>query len=166
MPPAAPSTAATLIAIAAVSTFVAAPVRRSARNGACRRRGAGRSRYRLGSRSRYVFRFLDLARNRDGNLAHNDGNRRHRTIQLEDLLLHASHNLVVFVVVFEEIRNVEKRVPLQADIDKSRLHARQHARYATLMNASSERVFVLALIENLDYLILFEDRHAGFVAVG
>jgi hypothetical protein len=32
-------------------------------------------------------------------------------------------------------------------------------------NASGQRIFVLPLVENLDYLILLDHRHACFVAV-
>jgi hypothetical protein len=33
------------------------------------------------------------------------------------------------------------------------------------MNASRQRVFVLSLVENLDYLIVLDHRHACFVAI-
>jgi hypothetical protein len=109
---------------------------------------------------------LEILHGGDWSNAGNSGRRLQRAIQLEDLLLYAGHNLVVFVVIFEEIRNVEKRIPLQADIDERRLHARKHARHSSFMNAASQRVFILALVENLDYLIFFQDGHACFVAAG
>jgi len=84
---------------------------------------------------------------------------------LEDLVLHAGHNFVVFFVVLEEIRNVEKRVAIQADVDKRRLHARQHPRHPAFMNAPRQRVFVLPLVVNFDYLIVFDHRHACLVTV-
>ena len=34
------------------------------------------------------------------------------------------------------------------------------------MNAAGERVFFLALIVKLDYLIIFDQRHACFMASG
>jgi hypothetical protein len=47
-------------------------------------------------------------------------------------------DLVEIVVLLEEVRNVEKRVTFEAYIDESRLHSRQHACNASLMNASCE----------------------------
>ena len=87
-------------------------------------------------------------------------------VQLEDLLLHAGHDLVVLLVVLEEIRNIEERIAVQADIDERRLHARQHPRHPAFVDASRQRIFVFALMINFDYLIVFDDRHACFVAVG
>ena len=87
-------------------------------------------------------------------------------LQPEHLLLHAAYDLVVFFVVLEEIRDVEKRVPVQPDIHKSRLHARQDARYAALMDAPGQGIFVFALEINFDDLVVLEYRHLRLVAVG
>ncbi len=69
-----------------------------------------------------------------------NGRRLHRqngsAVELQDLLFHRRDNLVVLVVVFEEIRNVEKGVPAEADIDECRLHAWQHARHSTFMDGT------------------------------
>jgi len=87
------------------------------------------------------------------------------TIQLENLIFHAGHNLVVFFVVFEEIGDVQEGVAIQADVDKSRLHARQHPRHPALVDASRQGIFVLPLVVNLDYLIFLDYRNTRFVPV-
>jgi hypothetical protein len=88
-----------------------------------------------------------------------------RPVQLEDFLLHAGHDLVVLFVVLEEIRHVKKRVAIQADIDKSRLHARQDARHPAFVDAPGQGILVFALIIDFGYLIVLDNRHARFVAV-
>jgi len=52
--------------------------------------------------------------------------------------------LFLVFLLFEKVGHIEKGIALQADIDKRRLHARQHARDAPFVNGSRERVFVLA----------------------
>jgi hypothetical protein len=94
-----------------------------------------------------------------------DRGRRH-AVQLEDLILHAGDDLVVLFVVFEEIGDVQKCIAIQADVDKRRLHARQDSRHAAFMNTAGQRIFVLALVVDFDYLIVLENRHTRFVAVG
>src|ERR1700682_5751563 len=52
---------------------------------------------------------------------------------------------VHFFVFFEKkVGNVQKGVALQAYVDKSRLHAGQHAGHASFVNGAGEGVFVLA----------------------
>ena len=75
-------------------------------------------------------------------------------------------DLVEVVVLFKEVRNVEKRVAFQAHIHESRLHSRQHARDAPLMNAARERIFVGALEVNFHQLVVFDQRHLGLMPVG
>ena len=72
--------------------------------------------------------------------------------------------LIVFFQ-FHEIRNVEEGVAFQANVDECRLHARQHPRDSTFMDTAGQRVFILPLVENLDYLIVLDHRHACFVAI-
>jgi hypothetical protein len=88
-----------------------------------------------------------------------------RTVQLQDLFLHAGDDLVVLVVVFEEIGDVQEGIALQAYVDKCRLHARQHPRDSTFMDTARQRVFILPLVENFNYLIVFDHRHSCFVAI-
>ncbi|MGD0365050.1 MAG: hypothetical protein ABSC93_29570 [Bryobacteraceae bacterium] len=106
-----------------------------------------------------------------GSLSYHRGQRRRGAqgsrslFHLQDLLFDAGYDLVVFVVVLEEIRHVEEGIAIQADIHKGGLHPRQDARHAALMNAPGQRIFFLALIINFDYLIFFEDRDPGFMAI-
>ena len=74
--------------------------------------------------------------------------------------------LVEVVVLFEEVRNVEKRVAFEAHIDESRLHSGQHARDAPLMNAAGERIFVGALEVNFHQLIVFDESYFGLMPIG
>ncbi len=79
---------------------------------------------------------------------HHDGG---AAIELQNLFFDAGDDLVVLVVVFEEIGNIKEGVAVQADIDKGRLHARQHAGDSSFVDAAGERVFVLALMVNFSY---------------
>ena len=72
----------------------------------------------------------------------------------------------VFVLEFQEVGDIEERVAFQSNIDKCRLHARKHAGYATFVNGAGQRVFVLALEVNLGQLIVFHQRHFGFMRRG
>ncbi len=104
-----------------------------ARRGREGRRGRGRRDGRLHSVS-------CLGRYRRGLRRRFRGHRRHRrnrhAVQFQNLLLHRRDNFVVFVVVLEEVRNVEERVAAQADIDERRLHARKHARHSTFVDGT------------------------------
>ena len=86
-------------------------------------------------------------------------------VGLQNFLFDCARNLVVLLVVFEEVRNVEERVTVEADINKGRLHARQNARHTALVNAPSQRVLIGALKIDFDQLVVFKNGHFGFVAV-
>jgi hypothetical protein len=75
-------------------------------------------------------------------------------------------DLVEIVMLFEKVRNVEKRVALEANIDESRLHSWQHARDAPFMNAAGQRIFVGALEVNFHQLVVFDQRHFGLMPIG
>ena len=75
-------------------------------------------------------------------------------------------DLVEVVVLFKEVRNVQERIALQAHVDEGRLHSRQDARDASLMNAARERVFVGALEVDFHQLVVFDQRHLGLMPVG
>jgi hypothetical protein len=66
-------------------------------------------------------------------------------------------HLVGIFLVFEldEVGYIQKRITLQAEVDKGRLHARQNARHTSVVNGSCEGVFVLAFVINLRELIIF-----------
>ena len=75
-------------------------------------------------------------------------------------------DLVEIVVLFEEVRNVEKRVALESYIDESRLHSGQDARDAPLMNTAGERIFVGALEVDFHQLVVFDQCHFGLMPIG
>jgi len=74
--------------------------------------------------------------------------------------------VIVFVLEFQKIRNIQERIALKTDIDKGRLHAREDAGNAALVYGARQRVFVLALELHLSKLIVFHQRHLGFVRRG
>ena len=53
-----------------------------------------------------------------------------------DFIFDGRDDVIVLLEIFEEIADVEKRVAIEADIHKGRLHAGQHARDAAFVNAS------------------------------
>ena len=73
---------------------------------------------------------------------------------------------VEVLVLFEEIRDVEERVALQAHIDKCRLHSGQDARDAPFVDTARQRILVGALEVNFHQLIVFDQRHFGLVPIG
>ncbi len=154
----APATSAALIVIPVAVPALVAPFRR-VRAGCGRRRRRRNGFFHGCFRGRFRF---------DNGLGPFHRNRRKRgpTLLLEDFIFDASYDFVVFVVVFEEIGDIQKGIAIQADIDKCRLHARQNARDSAFMDTSGERIFILPLMENFNYLIVFDHRHACFVAIG
>ena len=77
---------------------------------------------------------------------------------IDDLL-----ELLLVFLFFQEIGYVKESVALQSNVDECRLHSRQDSRYATFVNGTSERVFVLTLKINFVELLVFHDRHFGFM---
>jgi hypothetical protein len=71
----------------------------------------------------------------------------------------------IFFGFFEEIRHVQERVALQAQIHESGLHARQNARYAAFVNAARERIFIGSLEKYFHQLVVFQNGHFCFVAI-
>src|SRR6185312_3727305 len=76
------------------------------------------------------------------------------------------YNRIDVFVLFEEIGHIEKRVALQAKVDKRRLHAWKHARYPAFINASRQRRLATALEEDFDELVVFKNRSPCFMAIG
>ncbi len=75
-------------------------------------------------------------------------------------------NPVEILVFFEEVRDVQERVPLQPYIDKCRLHPGQDTRDAPLMDTARQRILVGALEINFHQLIVFNQRYLGLVPIG
>ena len=69
-------------------------------------------------------------------------------------------------MLFEEIGDVQEGVPLESQINKCRLHSRQHTRDPALVNAARKRILVRSLKIYFHQLILFEDRYFCLVAIG
>ncbi len=86
------------------------------------------------------------------------------SIQLQYFVFGRADDRVVFVVVFKEIGDVEKRVPFESDVYKCGLHPGQHACDAPFVDAAGEGILFFALVENFDELVVFEDRYSCFVA--
>jgi len=65
--------------------------------------------------------------------------------------------LVRLFLVFEldEVGDVEEGIAFQAEVDKSRLHARQNARHAPVVNGTREGVLVFAFVIDFRELIVF-----------
>ena len=61
-----------------------------------------------------------------------------RAFQSQHLGFDRAHHGVVFLSVFEEIRDIEERIAVQSNIDKGRLHSRQDAGNTSLMNAAGQ----------------------------
>jgi hypothetical protein len=57
-------------------------------------------------------------------------------LHLLNFIFDGRDDVIVLLEIFEEIADVEKCVAIEADIHKGRLHAGQHARDATFVNAS------------------------------
>jgi hypothetical protein len=92
------------------------------------------------------------------------GGTRRAFFHFEDLVFDGADNGIVFIVVFEEVGNVEKRVAFQSNVNKGGLHSGQHACDTTFMDTAGEGIFFFALVEKLNYLIVFKNRYADFVA--
>jgi hypothetical protein len=58
--------------------------------------------------------------------------------------------VIVVFEVFENIAHIEKRVAIQADIDESRLHARQDSSDFSFVDAADEGELFFALNVNFD----------------
>jgi hypothetical protein len=65
--------------------------------------------------------------------------------------------LVRLILVFEldKVRYIQKRIALQAEVDKCRLHAGQNARYSSVVYGPCEGVLVFAFVINFRELIVF-----------
>jgi len=57
--------------------------------------------------------------------------------------------VIVVFEVFENVADVEECVAVQADVDERRLHARQNARYFSLVDAADKRELFFTL--NVDF---------------
>jgi hypothetical protein len=86
-------------------------------------------------------------------------------LEAQNLILDRAHDLLIFLVIFEEIGNVQEGIAFQANVHERRLHAGKHPRNPAFMNTTRQRVFLLALKINFDKLIVFEYRHASLVAI-
>ena len=65
----------------------------------------------------------------------------------------------------DDLRDVEERVALEADVNKRRLHAGEDLRYPALVDVANHPALILALDEDLDDLVVLENGHARVVAV-
>ncbi len=70
------------------------------------------------------------------------------------------------VEIADDVGDVQEPVSLQADLDEGGLHAGQHLGHPALVDIADHAAIALALNEDLRELVVLEDGHAGFVAVG
>ena len=59
------------------------------------------------------------------------------------------------ILEFNEVGDVQKRIALQAKVDKCRLHARQNSCHASVVNGACESVLVFAFVIDFRELIVF-----------
>ncbi len=71
--------------------------------------------------------------------------------------------ILVRLLQLHKIGDVQEGVALQANVDKSRLHAGQHARHAAFVDGPGEGVFIFALEVDFREQIVFHEPHLGFV---
>ena len=67
-------------------------------------------------------------------------------------------------MLVEEVRDIEKGVAFETEIDKRRLHARQDAGHSSFVDTACQRIFVGTLKMHLDELTVLEDGDFGLVA--
>jgi hypothetical protein len=79
-----------------------------------------------------------------------DGGRRMASGDGRDGRVTRSVTVIVVFEVFENVADVEERVAIQADLDESRLHAREDASYFTFVDAADERKLFFALDVDFD----------------
>ncbi len=110
------------------------------------------------------FRNISCIRNLQG--------RGFQTRRLRAQVLHSAiggndvGQIVVMLLQFHKVRNVEESIAFQANVDESRLHAGQHARYFSFVDGSSEGVLILAFHVDFREQIIFHQAHLGFVGRG
>ena len=64
----------------------------------------------------------------------------------------------------EDLRDVQERVALEADVDERRLHAGQHLRDPALVDVADDAALALPLDEDLGHQVVLENGHHGLVA--
>ena len=74
--------------------------------------------------------------------------------------------VVVFLEILQNVGHVEKRVALQAEVDKGRLHAGENLRHATFVDVAHQRTQPGALHPQLDDLPFIEHCDARLVRRG
>jgi hypothetical protein len=61
-----------------------------------------------------------------------------------------SMTVIVVLEVFEYVADVQKRIPVQADVHECGLHARQYSRHFSFVDAADKRELFFALNVDLD----------------
>ena len=80
-----------------------------------------------------------------------------------DFVLVAGLEPVELLDRVDDLGDVQERVALETDVNKGGLHAGQHLRDPALVDVADDAPMTLALDEDLDDLILFEDRDTRVV---
>jgi len=72
--------------------------------------------------------------------------------------MNAIHNLLKFFLVFllfEKVGDIKEGVAFKSDINKCRLHSRQHPGHPPFIDGTGESVFVLPLEVDFSELLVF-----------
>jgi hypothetical protein len=67
--------------------------------------------------------------------------------------------VILFLVLIEEVGNIEEGVAFEADIYERRLHSREHATDAALVNTTYQANVGISFKIHLDELVVFEHGH-------
>jgi hypothetical protein len=84
-------------------------------------------------------------------------------LKAQDFVFRRADNGIVLLAVLKEIGNVKKRITLQSNVHESGLHSGKDARNTAFVNAAREGIFFFTLVVNFHELVIFQNRHAGFM---
>ena len=112
--------------------------------------------YFLGERRDFRRRYFNrrLSANRNGSRRGCAGT---TFLQLHKLVFDGRHDLVVLLGVLEEIRNVKKGIPLESDVHKCRLHARQDLRDFAFIDVADNPLGAMSFDVILDKFVVLQD---------
>ena len=71
-----------------------------------------------------------------------------------------------FLFLIKEIRHVKEGVAVESDIDKGRLHTRQHAHYAAFIDVADDSLVLFASLDvELSDAFVFDDSDFLFTSI-
>jgi hypothetical protein len=84
-------------------------------------------------------------------------------LKAQDFFFRRADNGIVLLAVLKKIGHVKKRIALQSNVHESGLHSGKDARNTAFVNAAREGIFFFTLVVNFHELVIFQNRHAGFM---